>query len=146
MTDQQVDQVCQLSQWLAGTDITLLELSSPDKCIRLRRNGNGAVSEPVRQSRPSKEASAPAPTVVRAGSVGVVLHSHPLRTEPLVRPGQEVAAGQTVALLKIGLVLLPVPAPRAGTIRRIAAAHEATVGFGDALVELESQGNPWTSI
>jgi biotin carboxyl carrier protein len=41
-----------------------------------------------------------------------------------------------LALLRIGLVLLAVPSPRAGTVRRIVAMHEARVGFGDALIEL----------
>lgn len=135
MTDQQIDQVCQLSQWLAGTDITLLELSGPGKLIRLRRNGTGMGldNEPV-ASEPVVEAAAP--TTVKAGSVGILLHSHPLRSEPLVQVGQPVEEGQTVALLKIGLVLLPVAAPRAGTVSRIVAANESTVGFGEPLIEL----------
>lgn len=139
MTDQQIDQVCQLSEWLAGTDITLLELSGPGKHIRLRRNGvgSGATVERMPESLPQFEAMPQAaPTVVKAGSVGIVLHSHPLRTEPLVRMGEEVAAGQTVALLKIGLVLLPVAAPRAGIVSRIVATHESAVGFGEPLLEL----------
>jgi acetyl-CoA carboxylase biotin carboxyl carrier protein len=128
MTDQQIDLTCRLSEWLAGTDITLLELSGPGRLIRLRRNGMDSPAEAVPQ--------AVATTTVRAGSVGMFLHSHPLRAEPLVRVGQEVRAGQALALLRIGLVLLAVPSPRAGTVRRIVAMHEARVGFGDALIEL----------
>ena len=142
MTDSRIDQVRQLSEWLNGTDITLLELSGPGTFVRLRRNGQAPTSEVQEvqavQSAPSMQAADPiaAPTVVRAGSVGIALHSHPLRTDPLVQVGQQVAAGQTVALLKIGFVLLAVPAPRAGTVCRIVAPHEAPVGYGDPLVEL----------
>ncbi|HEX7892232.1 MAG TPA: biotin/lipoyl-containing protein [Ramlibacter sp.] len=134
MTDSHIARVRQLSQWLEGTDITLLELSGPGELVRLRRDPAGELTE-----LPAAAAtSAPAPdaTVVRAGSVGVLLLAHPLRTEPLVRVGQQVAAGQAVALLKIGLVLLPVAAPRAGIVRRIVAVHEAAVGFGSPIVEL----------
>lgn len=137
MTDQHLAEVRQLSEWLAGTDITLLELSGPGKTIRLRRGGATADTQPVPAvPAPAQPVAAP-PTVVRAGTVGIVLHAHPVRAEPLVRPGQEVAAGQPLALLKIGLLLLPVPAPRAGKVCRMVAADGAPVGFGDALVELE---------
>jgi acetyl-CoA carboxylase biotin carboxyl carrier protein len=142
MTDSHIDRVRQLSEWLNGTDITLLELSGPGTFVRLRRNGQASPSgvQEVQevQPLPAMQAAGPiaAPTVVRAGSVGIALHSHPLRTDPLVQVGQQVVAGQTVALLKIGFVLLAVPAPRAGTVCRIVAPHEAPVGFGDPLVEL----------
>ena len=120
----------QLSDWLAATDIGLLELSGPGQAIRLHRNGAHSFTE---EAPPPP----PAATVVRAGSVGIVLDAHPLRTEPLVRVGDAVAEGQAVALLKIGLVLLAVPAPRAGIVSRIVAANGRAVGYGEPLVELE---------
>lgn len=140
MTDLPIEQVRQLSQWLQDTDITLLELSGPGRLVRLRRDAAGTVAEQAAPVAPAAPASAPAPApaarVVRAGSVGVLLHTHPLRADPLVRVAQEVVEGQVLALLKIGLVLLPVRAPCTGTVGRILAAHESTVGFGDALFEL----------
>jgi acetyl-CoA carboxylase biotin carboxyl carrier protein len=145
---QAIDDVRQLAQWLAQTDIRLLELSGPGKVVRLRREGVEIVAEtgapagvPFAHHQPTNSEIA----VVRAGSVGVFLQSHPLRAEPLLRVGQQVAAGQVIALLKIGLVLLGVTAPRAGVVTRIIAAHESTVGFGAPLIELSEQGTPWTS-
>jgi acetyl-CoA carboxylase biotin carboxyl carrier protein len=138
MTGHTVDQTRQLIEWLDRTDIALLELSGPGQSVRLRRHGAGFESA---TSAPEPAAAAEAPpettTVVRAHSVGLVLHAHPLREDALVRVGQQVSAGQTVALLKIGAVLLPVPAPRAGVVARIVAASHGVVGFGDPLVELE---------
>lgn len=136
MTDAHIAQVRQLADWLQGTGITLLELSGPHQRVRLRRDAAGAVSELPPAAVAAPDAPAPEAAIVRAGCVGVLLHAHPLRDEPLVRVGQEVAAGQALALLKIGLVLLPVPAPRAGTVRRIVAAHATAVGFGTPLLEL----------
>jgi len=136
MTDPQLNEVRRLSEWLAGTDITLLELTGPGKRIRLCRNGGGSTSAPESQAQVPGNGPQGGPTVIRAGSVGVLLHAHPLRPEPLARVGQQVAAGQALALLKIGLVLLAVPAPRSGTVSRIVAPHEARVGYGDALIEL----------
>ncbi|MBS0455025.1 MAG: acetyl-CoA carboxylase biotin carboxyl carrier protein subunit [Proteobacteria bacterium] len=137
-TTSRIGQVRQLTEWLQATDISLLELRGPGESIRLCRQASGEVREAAPAHSP---ATAPAPqaaatTLVRAGSVGIVLHSHPLRTEPLVQPGQQVAAGQALALLRIGPVLLPVAAPRAGVVSRIFSSHESAVGFGAPLVEL----------
>jgi acetyl-CoA carboxylase biotin carboxyl carrier protein len=134
MTEHQAAQVRQLSEWLDPTDIALLELTGPGTSIRLHRRQSDTAASGGR--RAFVETPSEAAAVVRAGSVGIALRSHPLRTQPLIEPGQQVQAGQTLALLKIGLVLLPVPAPRAGMVRRVIAAHEAPVGYGDPLVEL----------
>lgn len=133
MTETRSELIRRLSDWLAATDIGLLELSGPGRAVRLRRNGGDSF---VEEAAP---AAAPRPqaTVVRAGTVGIYLDAHPLRTEPLVRIGDPVAAGQVVALLKLGLVLLAVPAPRAGIVSRIVATNGRAVGYGEALVELE---------
>jgi acetyl-CoA carboxylase biotin carboxyl carrier protein len=142
VTQSQIDQLRQLSQWLAGTDITLLELSGPDRVVRLRVDPawqalqRARAAAPPPPTAPASPAALPATTIVRAGSVGVLLHAHPLRAEPLVNVGEKVAAGQTLALLKIGLVLLAVPAPRAGTLLRLLAADGSAVGFGTPLIEL----------
>jgi acetyl-CoA carboxylase biotin carboxyl carrier protein len=131
-----IEQVRQLSDWLQGTDITLLELSGPGKLIRLRRDGPLPSARAMPMNAAATSHAATERTLVRAGSVGIVLHAHPLRAEPLVRLGQQVQRGQTLALLRIGLVLLAVPAPRAGTVFRVVAAHETPVGYGDPLIEL----------
>jgi acetyl-CoA carboxylase biotin carboxyl carrier protein len=134
MSEDAIAQVQQLTQWLAGSDIDLLELSGPGQSIRLRRHGSGAPA-PLAVSVPAAVSSPP--TIVRASSVGVLLHAHPLREHPLVRAGQPIASGETLALLKIGTLLLAVTAPRAGTLARVLAAEGSTVGFGDVLFELE---------
>lgn len=137
MTEQTIDQARQLAEWLSGTDIALLELSGPGKLIRLRRDGAGYSAHAAPQPPVANVVQESSRTLIRAGSVGIVLHSHPLRENTLVRVGQQVSAGQTVALLKIGNILLAVPAPRAGVISRVVAPNESIVGFGDPLVELE---------
>ena len=137
MTGETMDQARQLSQWLSGTDIELLELTGPGKVIRLRRNGAGYSAAAGPQPDVAIQGAASTATVVRAGSVGIALHAHPLRQEALVRAGQQVAAGQALLLLRIGAVLLTVPAPRAGVVSRVIAADETLVGYGDPLVELE---------
>lgn len=140
-----LDPVRQLSAWLQDTDICSLELRGPDTRIALQRQGGQLVladtvaATATASAPPAPPAAAAAATgisAVRAGSVGVLRLAHPGREQPLVRVGQSVAAGQPLALLQIGLVLLPVLAPRAGVVQRIVAADDAAVGYGSLLFEL----------
>jgi acetyl-CoA carboxylase biotin carboxyl carrier protein len=119
----------QLAAWLAGTDIGLLELRTPQGTLRLGRQGDDVVVLP-------EEALETEALVVHAPSLGVFLHSHPLATAPLVRAGQRVAAGQTLGLLKIGPLLLPVTAPQPGIVEGICADDATAVGYGTPLFEL----------
>ncbi len=119
----------QLAAWLAGTDIGLLELRTPHGTLRLGRQGDDIVELPAEEAEPEH-------LPIHATSVGVFLHSHPLAAAPLVRIGERVEAGQTVGLLKIGPLLLPVTAPQAGIVDGIHAADGLAVGFGAPLVDL----------
>ena len=133
-----IDHLQQLSAWLAATDIARLELHGPGVDLRLRRNG--ASVEPFEDAAPAAAGAPPAAAArltVAASSVGVFLQSHPLHTAPLVRPGAAVRAGQPLALLQIGALLLPVVAPRNATIVGTLAAHGAIVGYATPLIELE---------
>jgi acetyl-CoA carboxylase biotin carboxyl carrier protein len=119
----------QLAAWLAGTDIGLLELRTPQGTLRLGRQGDDIVQLPAEVTE--------AETVsVHAPSVGVFLHSHPLAAAPLARIGERVDAGRAVGLLQIGPLLLPVTAPQAGIVDSIHAADGLHVGYGTPLVEL----------
>jgi len=119
----------QLAAWLAGTDIGLLELRTPEGTLRLGRQGDNIVELPAEEAEPEH-------SPIHAPSLGVFLHSHPLAAAPLVRIGQRVEAGQTVGLLKIGPLLLPVTAPQAGIVDGLHAADGLAVGFGAPLVDL----------
>jgi acetyl-CoA carboxylase biotin carboxyl carrier protein len=124
------EQLRQMAAWLAGTDIGLLELRTPDGAVRLGRNGSPAADESI--------APDPAPTVVTASSVGAFLHAHPLHDAPVVRPGERVAAGQDLGLLRIGPLLLPVDAPVAGRVTLVHVETGHTVGYGTALFDLSA--------
>lgn len=121
----------QLAQWLQGTDLRVLELHGPGMRLRLVRDGDAVVEAEI---APPVAATAFHP--VRAGSVGHCLLTQPGRDQPFVRPGQSVRAGEPLALLRIGLVLLPVLAPQAGTVARIVVQEGEAVGYGHTLVEL----------
>ena len=124
------DELQQLSAWLAATDIRLLELSGPGVHLRLQHDGAGV--EVV------DDAPAEIPrSVVRAGSVGIFLHRHPLHEAPLAPPGARIRTSQTLGLLRIGSLLLPVSAPGDGTVVNTLVSHGETVGFGTPLLEYQ---------
>jgi acetyl-CoA carboxylase biotin carboxyl carrier protein len=115
----------EIAAWIAKTDIALLELRGPEGHLTLRRE------------RRAPAVASPARVGVSAPSPGVFLHRHPLAETPLVRTGEAVQPGQILGLLRIGPLLLPLTAPRAGTVLGMRADHETLVGFGTRLVELE---------
>ena len=117
----------EIAGWMAATDIGFLELRMPGSTVRLGRQGEAV---------PTQEG--PAPDTVSAACVGVFLHAHPCATAPFVRVGHGVQAGQTLGLLRIGVLLLPVSAPRAGIVAALRADDGATVGYGTALVDLHA--------
>ena len=127
----------QLSTWLAGTDIRSLELRGPGTSLRLRRGGGAApVDEavPVPSQQPVTVVRRTA--VATAPAVGLLLHRHPQRDAALAPVGARVKAGQPLALLQIGTLLVPVPAPCDGVVTRHVALDGEIVGYGDAVVEL----------
>lgn len=130
------EQLQQLATWLAGTDIALLELRTPEGTLRLGRQG--ASSGEIVQRAAGAAGAAPAPAVAAASSVGLFLHSHPLHAAPLVRIGERVPAGQLLGLLQIGPLLLPVHAPLDGVVAAMRVAAGQAVGYGAALVELQA--------
>ena len=127
-----IDDVQQLSAWLAATDIDLLELHGPGEHLCLRRDGARVeiVPSDALQDGPEQRA------VATAASPGVFLHGHPLRGEPLATPGAVARAGQVLGLLQIGALLLPVTAPAEGVVQAMLVAQDTTVGYGTPLVEL----------
>ncbi|MBU6498255.1 MAG: hypothetical protein KGQ40_06985, partial [Rhodospirillales bacterium] len=101
-----------------------LELSGPGVALRLCQE-RGAV----------RAAAAPA-DVLAAPAPGVFLPSHPLQGAPLAPAGTVLAAGDPVGLLRIGALLLPVPAPRRAMAGATLAEAGQAVGYGDPLIEL----------
>ncbi len=116
----------ELAESLRGTDIAALELRGPGGLCLIVGNDDADV---VAKS---------AILTARAPSPGVLLHAHPLHTVPLCGPGQGVVRGQTVALLRVGHLLLPVTAAQPGTFMRYRAAAGSVVGWGDAVADLLS--------
>jgi acetyl-CoA carboxylase biotin carboxyl carrier protein len=131
------DQLHKLSAWMAEAGIDELELIGPS--FRLRLNGDGLQAHDDRAGdRPSDVVPAQRAVndVVAASTVGLFLHRHPLQETALAPEGTPVRAGQTLGLLRVGPLLVPVIAPRDGIAGAMLVAHETVVGFGTGLIEL----------
>ena len=118
--------IARLAAWLAATDLAELELHGPGVHVRLR-HAAGIVTE-VEEP--------PAVTVITAPSVGHFLPAHPLHDRPLAPIGSRVAAGQPVALLRVGPLLLPVTAPCPAVVADVLATPGDAVGYGTPLIAL----------
>ena len=125
------DQIRELSSLLEGTDIELLELDLGNDVIRLRRESSGQGAVPPAST---DTFDIPAP------SVGIFRRAHPLRTTPLVEPGQAVMAGDPVGLLQIGALWVHVVAPKDGIMLDLLTADGAAVGYGTALMRFGGSG------
>jgi acetyl-CoA carboxylase biotin carboxyl carrier protein len=131
-----LDHVAEIATLLAATDIDCLELTGPAGHLRLRRG-----SEPkVRAGGIDDEPLAEDETVAMSSpGLGIFLHAHPLHDTPLVQADDSVAAGQVLGFLKIGPLLVPVPAPHDGVVLDIVAQDGTLVGFGDPLFRISLQ-------
>lgn len=119
--------VATLSRWLDATDIDQLELSGPEGTLAL---GRASVA------RVAPAAPVEVPAAVRAPSLGLLLDRHPLAADPLVEVGDAVAAGDILACLQVGALLMAVRAPRAGIVAACLAAPGTLVGYGTPLFQL----------
>jgi acetyl-CoA carboxylase biotin carboxyl carrier protein len=124
-----VERIQLLNRWLDGTDIAVLELTTPRDTVRLRRGAMQAAPPPAIPQ-------APAPFIVTAPSLGVFLHRHPLHAAPAAVAGQTVQAGAMLGVLRIGKLMLEVTAPGDGVVEDITAADGGIVGYGAALVRM----------
>jgi acetyl-CoA carboxylase biotin carboxyl carrier protein len=137
----------EIAAWMAATEIAFLELRMPDATVRLGRRGDEVLTLDDGQQRPEASPVAhrsgathhagPHLDTVTSASLGVFLHAHPCATVPFVRAGAQVQPGQTLGLLRIGVLLLPVAAPRGGIVAALLVDDGATVGYGAALVDLD---------
>jgi biotin carboxyl carrier protein len=100
--------------------------------MRLVLTRGAATRSPARTA-----ASGPAlPLGVVAPAFGRFLRRHPLHDRDLVADGAAVVAGQPLAVLCIGVLLVPVLSPAAGIVAGAGVAEGALAGYGDRLFDL----------
>jgi acetyl-CoA carboxylase biotin carboxyl carrier protein len=69
--------------------------------------------------------------------VGTAYSSAEPGSPPFVKEGDKVRQGQTVLIVEAMKVMNPIPAPRAGTVQRIAVGNGQPVEFGELLMVID---------
>ena len=109
------------------------------------------VAAPMMAAQPAPMAAAPAaaapaaasndpsdhPGVVASPMVGTAYLSPEPGSAAFVAIGQKVTAGQTVLIIEAMKTMNQIPAPKAGTVKRILVEDSAAVEFGSPLVIIE---------
>ncbi|GFZ58714.1 hypothetical protein PSE10B_03170 [Pseudomonas amygdali pv. eriobotryae] len=132
-----INEIRQLAGWIRDAGLTVLELKRPGFELLIRR-GVRADSPASRADLDVAVEQPPATAlVIAADNPGVFVSRHPDEKNSYVKPGDTVAVGQLLGLLRIGLLYLPVRSQQAGRVTRFLAAEHERVGYGQPLIELE---------
>ncbi len=141
------DLIRQLAHLLAETDLTEIEVEQEDLRIRVvRAPATLAVAVPQAAAAAAAPAAAPAPRAegsrpgeaeagtVASPMVGTVYRAPEPGGRPYVEVGDAVQAGQTVLIIEAMKTMNQIPAPRAGTVRRILVEDGQPVEYGEPLI------------
>lgn len=132
-----IKEIRQLAAWIRDAGLNVLELKRPGFELLIRRGEPVQACTAPSAPQVAAEQSALTAHVVSADNPGVFVSSHPDERDSYVKPGDAVAVGQLLGLLRIGLLYLPVRSHQAGHVLRFLAAENERVGYGQPLVELE---------
>jgi acetyl-CoA carboxylase biotin carboxyl carrier protein len=141
--------IWQLTVWMSEGGIDLLELTTPETSLSLRRDASvhsisraSASCSPggTRHEPAARAGKGPAYYEVTAPSPGIYLDRHPLSAKPLVMSGASIEAGQLVGFLQIRTLLLPLRSAQAGRIVSLPQTPGDTLGYGSVVMCLLLEG------
>lgn len=127
--------LAEIAAAMTSVGVGRLELTGPEFHLVL---GCGAEDASIAAEEAPAEPDAGIIPVAAPG-LGTFLRTHPLHDRLLAGDGEAVAAGQAIALLRIGALLTPVPAPANGLIVEGIPEDGALVGYGDRLFDFLPQ-------
>lgn len=138
-----------LAALLEETGLAEIEIAEAESRIRVSRPAAAAViaaptpqpqaAPPAipAQASPAQEIDASHPGAVTSPMVGVVYLSPEPNAPPFVKPGDRVAAGQTLLLIEAMKTFNQIKSPRSGTVTRILVESGAPVEYGEVLMLVE---------
>jgi len=136
----------QLADMLTETGLTEIEVEDGDRKIRVVRHafpagGQAAASyapapaAPAPAAAPAAEAPAPiAANALRSPMVGTAYLSAEPGTDPFIKVGDKVKAGQTLLIIEAMKVMNPIAATADGTVQQILIENAQPVEFDQPLV------------
>jgi len=96
-----------------------------------------APAAPSIDAHPPSADPAQDPNAVTSPMVGTVYLAPEEGADPFMSPGDTVAEGQTIMIVEAMKTMNHIPAPRAGTIRRVLVENGSPVEYGAPLVILD---------
>jgi acetyl-CoA carboxylase biotin carboxyl carrier protein len=141
--------VRELAKILLDTGMTEIEVERGELRVRVAKEAAREASHPfvpasavVAAPQPAHPDAAVARGAGHAGGVpspmvGTVFLSPDPKSEPFVKVGQPVAAGDTLLLIEAMKTFNPIPAPKSGKVLEILVQDAQPVEFGEILVVIE---------
>lgn len=136
-----INQLRDLIALIDTSDINVLELKQPGSTLRLEidaRSGTiPTTTSTTSATLPAATAASTAPTVITvpAPGFGIFTTRHPSHAAAFCQDGQRVAAGDTLALLRINELYVPVTSNATGQIRQL-VEEGSLIGYGTPLFEI----------
>ncbi|MBI4273279.1 MAG: acetyl-CoA carboxylase, biotin carboxyl carrier protein [Rhizobiales bacterium] len=136
------DLIRELSDLLAETGLTEIEIERDGMRVRVGRQGNLSVvaaapgaSAPV--ASPAAVDFGKHPGVVTSPMVGTAYVAAEPGAKPFVDVGSKVKAGETLLVIEAMKTMNQIPAPRAGTVTQIFIEDGRPVEFGEPLMIID---------
>jgi acetyl-CoA carboxylase biotin carboxyl carrier protein len=132
------DLVRELSDLLAETGLTEIEIEQDGMRVRVGRQGNSPMvaMAPV-VSTPATVDFGKHPGVVTSPMVGTAYVAAEPGAKPFVDIGSKVKAGETLLVIEAMKTMNQIPAPRAGTVTQIFIEDGRPVEFGEPLMIID---------
>ena len=141
--------VRELADLMAEKGLSEVEISDGGKTVRVSR-GTGMAQPAAAPPQPAQEvvpqgeekAATGSEAVPNGGTltspmVGTVYLAPQPGAATFVKEGDTVAEGETLLIIEAMKVMNPIPAHRAGRVRRIHVVNEQPVEFGEPLLVIE---------
>lgn len=128
--------IAELSARLQERGLSAIEITTQDGQLKIETS--------TIETSPRAQNSSPVQSVsfaqthdvlAQAPIAGIFLNTHPMREDKMIEKGQSVAKGDMLAFIRVGPVLVPVVAEKAGTLNAFAAEAGSLVGYGSALLK-----------
>jgi acetyl-CoA carboxylase biotin carboxyl carrier protein len=142
------DLIRRLAALLEETRLSEIEIAEAESRIRVSRATPAAQvftappGPPQAPPAPAAPAAEPEPDASHPGAVtspmvGIAYLSPEPNAPPFVKPGDRVAAGQTLLLIEAMKTFNQIKAPRAGTVTRVFVTSGTPVEYGEVLMLIE---------
>ena len=127
-----LEEIRQLALWLKEHHLAGAEMTRPGVHLTLKR-GTPTVSTVAAPLA----VAAVEDKVLRTTGLGRLLLTHPQQNQPFVAAGDQLTAGQLVAVLQVGDLLLPQRSSVAARVIDVRVPCGTLVGYGEAFLGLE---------